>query len=611
MGHRPSDRPYKPGGTKTYTSRKRQAASTNERARRAKRRLAVVREGHRLLKDGYNKRESWELLKERSTDPDCPFSEELPSLSTYYRWLLATEERASPSLTALIEKPKPGRPRKELPSEIASFIKKKVKHGYQSTVSSIYRTVERRFGDKAPSEYLVRRFINELDPAFVSGSRHGSKAAIADSMPKLTVPADFPHQYWVMDELHMPFWVKAWHPGNERLVSAKPYAAAVIEAYSRALISLTLFRPWNHNTEGGYDSDDILATFASAALPEVAFPPCTAYAGFLPEELRMDNHSTHFLLRDLFGNPGQVTVAGLRSGSPWAQGIIEALVDSIKELVAELEFPGLVTKFLPADRATLDPRASRSRTAASTSGRQPRQIMVAVEDLLSFEEAQEHLQTLVREYNSRPHSGLGERTPEDVYHSSLRSTKELSSGHDLLYYLNARTVTMSDRLEVLGQRFAPQVNGRLLTKGEKLVVKVDPQKRGLWVVEGNDHWFVPTLDEYSRTIQPGEHVRNEHAKARAISDDAQSELEESVEEKLGVGAVERGKHEAKKHRKEKRERKKEKRKQRKENATPAAEVAASPDTDEEDQAQESGNGKRYSVSQPVRYSSPKSRIRTN
>lgn len=189
-------------------------------------------------------------------------------------------------LADCFNKDRDGRPRKQIDEKLRQFILQELKLNPGLSTSQLRRMVERKADDlevEAPTYDWLHRFRQSLDDGALAAWKHGRRASVADATPKLTVPADLPHEVWTLDEKQAPVWIRAYHPDDHEYVAVKPQIILIIDNYSRAIVAYRVVPPFRTGATVSFNEEDVLGTILSAALPELARPATRPYAGFLPK----------------------------------------------------------------------------------------------------------------------------------------------------------------------------------------------------------------------------------------------------------------------------------------------------------------------------------------
>jgi hypothetical protein len=336
-------------------------------------------------------------------------------------------------------------------------------------------------------------------------------------MVKSTVPAEFPHHYWTLDELLATVWIKAFHPVLRLLVSVRPWVVLIADNFSRVPVGFYVCEPFRGmTTTVGFDSEEVMGAFFSAAIPDLAPPETRAFTGYLPRILRMDGASQHNQLKLALRKQG-VGAEKLEKGTPWSRGSVERLIGGIDSICQPIR--GHMAGIIPTDQVKKAPEELRTG-AAATSLRHRRKHVVAVESLPTLSEFREAFAREIHRYAvERKHSMIGV-TPEITYFNHLRP-EELRSGLDATLMLPPVTLTVGKGgLMHRKAYFAPEVAGRKLNVGEQLVCRPDPLKRGLFVEVSGQPAFVPSKEEWARTQNPEHLVGEEKAIAKEYSEAA-------------------------------------------------------------------------------------------
>lgn len=453
----------------------------------------------------------------------------IPALATFYRWMDLQGEEGEPSIGRFFDEPGRGRRRKELPEDLVRWLQDQILLDLHPSVRLLWEDAKDfalEEGLDAPSLYQIEEFKKGIDLAELSAAAHGSSAAVADAMPKGTIPVRRPHEVWTLDELLSPVYIEAFHPEARRWVSVKPWVILIADNYSAAIIARHVVRPFQNGVAVGYDSVDITGTFFSAALPELAPDVLRPYAGYLPESLRMDKHATHRELRRLTKHHG-IHPPNLPALEPWRRGKIERLIGSFKALCYKIR--GHERKFIPTDLLDEAPGTTRRRMA-STLARESTKIPIPVRKLLSYEAFVAELDLVIQRYNSRTTSARPV-SPEVRYHSGLDGARP---GSDAVHMLAPAVVTMGRSLVHAGQTYAWEAAGHALKVGEQVMLRVDPLHRGVFTEIDGARYFLPTELEASARRDPATLALHQRERGRVMSDRADAVRRDHQRREIGA-----------------------------------------------------------------------------
>lgn len=458
-----------------------------------------------------------------------------PGRGTFFRWLgLGKEDPGMPSLRAYQEKPRSGRPSHEWHPQVAEYFEDLMFSQIYDSAAAVFRDLldfARLNGLPEPTEGSFKSRYDRFDLAARSAARHGRKAARADALPKSTVPAEYPHHYWSLDELESPVWVQAFDPVQRLLVSVRLWVVLIVDNFSRVIVGYHVCEPFKDgSTTVSFDSEDVNATFFAAALRDLAPQETKAFTGYLPRILRMDGAGQHAELK-LMLRKNLIGAEKLEKGTPWSRGSVERLIGGFKQICADIR--GHMNGIHPADQVKRLPQELRTDSAA-TSMRVRRKAVVPVEMLLTINQFREKLGAAVHQYNvMRKHSMIG-APPEVVFWNHLRR-EELRPGLDATLLLPPVTLTVGTAgLMHRKALFATQVAGRRLPVGEQVICRPAPLRRGLFVEVDGQPYFVPPKVEWARTQNPEHLVAEEKAVAKEYSEAADAAQQRFIRRQFGA-----------------------------------------------------------------------------
>jgi hypothetical protein len=312
-----------------------------------------------------------------------------PSYQTILRWMKKAEDlyggerHRAIHLGHWFDDGRPGRPPKEFDDRLEEFLRQELMIQNHTSIAELHRMAKRKAKKlevEAPSYDWVKRYRNRFDQSKIAAAKHGRRAALADMTPKLSVPADRPHEVWTLDEKQAPVWIRAYHPTKKEYVAVKPQVILVIDNYSRAIIAYRVVPPFRYGAKVSYNEEDVLGTLLSGFLEELAPPATRDFAGFVPLVLRWDRHSTHRTLANQLDNNG-VHVPEVPGATPWAQVKVERLIGSMPSLCQPI--PGWDQKWQPASEVREEPGKARSK-AATTSARESTKMLIATRRPLNY-----------------------------------------------------------------------------------------------------------------------------------------------------------------------------------------------------------------------------------
>lgn len=540
-----SNKPLRRKGTNTHASKKKRAERLLSADQKATRRYTVM-----------------EFVREHAPglplDKTLPFIHAavdagelegpVPSRATLARWMKIVGEDEALSACAFRDKPRTGRPPRPMDPRAEEYLKNQVLTMTQPSVDALIRTVQRHAevnGYEVPSRARIIRFVEALNPAEITAAAYGSRAARADSMLKGTLPSTRPHEFWSLDEFGAVTYIKYLHPTLKELVAVKPKIIILADYHGRALLSYHIARPFKDGAETvGFDSTDVIGTILSAALPDLAPAPVRGFAGFLPNQLRWDRHSAHRTLVKELRERGRLDIPNLPGQTPWSRGDIEAIVKTLKNMCAEHDLTGNDHKYLPVGRIVEDPKATRTK-AAATLVRERAKVPIAISELMTFEEFDEEFGKVVEAYNNHYHLDLG-MSPAAAHFSTLR-TQECRSGQDALMLLDPRVLTITQEGLVhqhnwRREKFDVDVPGHRFLVGDQVECRIDPLLRGAFIWTATGSVFVRPKKEVARTVDFVQRVKDQAAEARRYSDTADDARWRDLQAKIGPEGVAKTRH---------------------------------------------------------------------
>lgn len=583
----PTDDPVPARGTRTRASKKRKATRKEAAVERARRRYLITKFALERAALSYSQR----LARVKAAIEEGELPGPAPSRSSLYRWCRKAEEKDGEiNLYDFFDRPRSGRPTKPFDPKVRDYLTERLLLQEFSSLNQLLRDAEEYAaaeGLEAPTYAMVRRFVYSFDPAEEEAARSGSRAAVTRAMPKSTVPADEPHQIWTLDEMCLPVWMRAYHPHDRQWVAVKPWVVLVADNYSRAILSYLLVPPYEQGAKISYTADHILATLLSAALPELAPEETAPYAGYLPEVLRWDKHSTHKNLRGDLRQNG-IQVPQLPGLEPHRRGSIERLVSTLKDFCTPI--PGAAAHTEPiGPQLTEDPKKRRTRAAAGGGTRRAKKE-VAVGDLLRYEDLVAELGKRVRAYNEEHEHRMLGTTPDVAYHRKLEK-KNARNGRDAVLLIEGRMLTCTKAgIEFRDTRFAWESGGQELQLRQQVHCRPDPLLRGMFVeTDDGRTLFLETLEEWAKKADDVAVSRAQRRKAREASDRAAAARRRKVEEDFGPGAPERAEHELEKQLGEKRAESRKEDEEDEESGEDDRKVRVLPVSKEEDEEDQEGD----------------------
>jgi transposase InsO family protein len=453
--------------------------------------------------------------------------------------------------TEYIDKRRGGRPRKALAPSLEAMVRDAIERGVAVNVSELHKNV--RDVAKAqdlpqPSYDAIHRRIVEAGVAVRSGSRYGARAAELDGFPHGSVVAKYAHDVWALDEFDLPLYLRIWSKMKNSWVSALLSVVLIIEVCTGAVIGYHVCNPTRRTSEdgkevnGGFDSDDVLATILSAAFAALGSDATYEFAGYLPTCLRWDNAKPHKKLEAMLKEAG-VRVKYSRKRRPADNGAAEARVKMAKQLLSGVK--GHVDMYLPTDQVT-QPEINLSRARATMAGYTqeglPRVLPIHPEQLLSIEEILPILEAAVRRYNTTRKIARLKTTPAHAYQQKKRPGRERNV-EKLVSELPVNSVTVTgDGIEHVSegnrQRYLPMWGGKLVLRDQLVTYHPDPLSRCIWVRDENKR--VLLLPQVEPDEKLGKTLAlSTSAAARMISDAADIRSQNHLKAEIGAEGVQK------------------------------------------------------------------------
>ncbi len=481
---------------------------------------------------------------------------DLPSLKTLAR-LKARWEAGARSVDDYRDGERPGRPRVALGPKSERVLRDFVLTDRGASVRRLAKQISEAAAEDAmpaPSPSTLARRLSTLRLERTA-ARYGRKVAEIEAMPHSTVPVDFTHDVWTLDELDSPVWASMYCDQENRWVPIRPHIVLVMDSASRAILSLHVCDPARRrDADGrrprtGHDREDVLAGLFSAAIPELAKPACCApLAGYLPKVLRVDNASTHLAVRD-GGDASReaetyaaltslIEVPQLPAGRPINRGTVERAVQTMKELFGELWCH--IDRVRPVEWSAETPAAERSRAAAA-GDRIPRVELVPAESLPTIRELEEMLAPLVARYNRERRDVLAGLSPEQAYREKM--PRHPQKGRALISILPARTGVVGPKgLAFQRNRvpyaFAASTDTFWFKIDTPLTYRVDPLCRVVFAVHGNQQVVLRRLEDEARRMDPTRFAKQQAAVVRYLSQIADEAAREATLSAAGRQIVE-------------------------------------------------------------------------
>ncbi|WP_434480134.1 hypothetical protein [Gemmatimonas sp.] len=539
----------KPLGTFTEARKRARARQMARREARAAERLKVAKIAAAMRKQ----QQSWraiELHVESLVEASVlrrPYSHET------IRQLAAAYASGKTSIEDYTDRRRAGRPNR-IDHVLLNMIRQAVLTNEAHPVTQLHDALVQKaeaLEIVPPSYDTVKRRVAEYGRAKRTAAAFGARAAQMEGMTHSTVPAKFPHDVWVLDEFDAPFYSRVFDKKLEKHVSVRATVITIADHRSGVIVGYWLVDPSRRidpktglAMRAGFEAADVLAALLSAAWGRsLATPACAVFTGWLPRCLRWDNHSTHGSLREILTELGQrlgVEVASFHKASEdapatsfadWQEvevegvqysdaqhgivvpklpkmrainrGKIERTIGVVKRWCSQVD--SHVDRVMPLDRLEESPKHLRDVKAGAGS-REYRRMPIAVDRLPDIENSRAMLDAVVRRFN---HEAVPKRigmTRRALYRQTW-SDAGLRPGVDLLAALpiNVGFVTAEgivyDR-DGVSTTFAYEVEGRYaLLLDTEVTFKVDPIRRGIWVLIENRWCWVP--DKFTWASAPG------------------------------------------------------------------------------------------------------------
>lgn len=445
-----------------------------------------------------------------------------------------------------------GRPAEVLATVLENEIHRVIQGGYSINAHALTRTLKKlaeRNGVEAPSYRQVHRRFAKAGRLVRAGSRYGSRAGEIDGLPHARIVSRTPHQTWALDELTLPIWVRIYDRIRHRWVSARCDVVLIIDVCSGAVVGYWICDPSIRLDEtgapmrAGFDSDDVVAALLSAAVPELAPDGTRAFAGYLPDRIRLDNVQVHKAVQQWAENAGVVIDwQRIRVRRAASNAAVERRVAIMKTYCADIL--GHVDLHLPTDQvdspSDADFALERTKAAGYTSERLPRLLPILPDDLHSVAEIRIIFDDVVRRYNHEFVNRVHGMTPFDKYQRDW--VRRPRRGLDLVRAVEPCTVRVTTDGIVhtrnrITQCFYPILEGVLLMLDTAVTYHPDPMGRGIFVdYEGRLVHLRPqtTLTDEEAAVV----ARNQTAAARLISDGAARIREEDMIRSVGLDGLE-------------------------------------------------------------------------
>lgn len=529
-------KPPKPRGTRTRASKNKKASRKASAAERARLRYRITR--FTLDQpDHLNLKQLHALVQEKVAAGELPSP--APAYSTLLNWInmaeTIQEEQGRPICQAdYIDNRRTGRPEKQFHPVLREYLDQDLYLQSFSSIAGLHRDLlefaeAKGITDDLPTLAMVNREVKAFDLEKQSAAMHGTQAAVLDSMPKATIPADYPHEVWTLDEFMSPVRVRVVNPHTGKLAAVRPWIVLLADNCSRVVLAYHVAPPYRHGMKVSFYEEDVLGTFLGAALPGLAHPACVEYAGYLPETLRWDRAAAHRGLRARLVEH-HINVPQLPGEQPHKRGSIERLVGTTKDLLVGVR--GHQDLHKPVKRTG----SGKAETKMVYAGRSPRRQAIPIEALYSYDEFVEILDEKINEYNHRSHRMLG-ASPHAVHLNKFRKDRA-RLGRDAVYLLEPRALTCTKGgVEHRNTPFAWDSGGQRLKVGQQVVCRADPLLRGLYAEVDGDVLFLEPLSQWARKMNGADLDRERYAHARELSEHATLVRAQRLADEVGEYAV--------------------------------------------------------------------------
>lgn len=548
MAHPKGEDPLKPGGTRTQASKDRQLKHERRRHRRAQHRHQVARHFIEELEGEYSYREAVEQLREPIEEGHFP-GDRVPNHSTLWKWVkqyreFQEEHGEAPSAFAFLEKKRTGRNRKELDPELEDWLFDQVLQGRIRGVPNQHRAAVREAlenGWDVPTKWQIRRYVDEFSVHDRIAAQHGRNAAEVDGAPASTLPTDRPHDMWLIDQTTVPVFIRAVDPTTKNWIAVKPWVSMVLDVRTRVILSYHIVDPFKYGGEPSFTAPDVFGSVLGAALPELSPEETRPHAGYLPDEIRWDQHSVHKSLRPVFEKHG-FKLPDTVGEKPHRQGRVERINGTVKHMCDDIL--GVEHAHFPVgDGDTDEHPKSKRKKAAGDKKRLRKKAPIHVEDLHNLRELREEFGRRVAEYNSREHSFLKGRSPE-IRYKELLDKETARSGRDAIFMMEDKMLTVTkagiDHQENgVRVKFAPESAGAELDIGDEVHCFCDPLQRRLFAEYGGRLLCLQPLEEWADQRSGEEVARRKNRKAAEASEYAEELEKKSLEEEAGPAAHEK------------------------------------------------------------------------
>ncbi len=573
-------------GTYTETRKRARARQMERREARAKERLRVAK----LAAEKRKNKKSWRKIEEEIEEMAAAGDLKRPYSHEKIRQLAADYASGKKSESDYLDRRRAGRPNR-IDHVLLNMIRTAVLTNEASPVAELYRKLGEtatKLGIAMPSYDTVKRRVAELGRTKRTAAAYGARAAQMEGMTHSTVPAQFPHDVWVLDEFESPFYSQVWDKKLEKMVSVRATVITIADHLSGVIVGYWLVDPSRRTDpetglvmRSGFEASDVLAALLSAAWGRaLATPACADFTGWLPRCLRWDNHRTHGSLRPILTELGErlgVEVASFHKASEdapvtsfadWQEvevegvqysdaqhgivvpklprmrainrGKIERTIGVVKRWCAHVD--SHVDRVIPLDRLDTSPKWLRD-VKAGAGFREFRRMPMDVKRLPSIEDSRAILDGVIRRFN---HEAVPMRigmTRRALYKKTWSDTGP-RPGVDLLAALPVEAAFVREEGIVhdrdgISSVFSYEIEGRYaMLLDTEVTYKVDPLHRGIWVLVENRWCWVPHKFEWASEPGRAEQVaRQATANARYHASETIAALGAQKDARHGPGAT--------------------------------------------------------------------------
>lgn len=468
-----------------------------------------------------------------------------PSRVTLWRWWKRYTE-AGRDYAALIDRPPSGRPPTPLDPWLERFLRRIVRARPNLGPKKLFEkgqtfaSKSRRVGTAPRNVDQIRRWRNSIPTAELQMSQYGTRTARAETQLKRTYPTTRPHELWQVDEVQLPVWIRIWHAVDKKWVIAVAWGVFVRDHYSKAILGWwvktpSLRRPFNTQ----FTAQEVLATIAGAAVPDLAHPVVRHMVTGDPEKVLMDGSGAMTKARATLKAKNLVDSSHSEPYAPWQNGGIENYFRTLKRRDLP-ELVGSKVEWIPF-HSNVDPRTARDRNVDPS----PKLREIPLMCLPRPEHLRWAVGHFVKEHNSTgtrpaPHRGM---TPESVFLRDRERTARRPSR--LVETFPVHQVSLQNRgLEIHNQWYQNEDLHHSFPHKSKLWVRKDPLERGVFVFPNNlairsrdQGLFVGDHQDWARTASPDEvaqALRKETKQLRQLIDEDRDSYTEEVIGKPGA-----------------------------------------------------------------------------